>query len=157
GAIAPLAAVANLSGARCAVIGAGGSARAVVFGLLERGARVSLFARNPAKAATLADGFGIAVDHVAALAESDAEIIINTTPIGMMNHNEGESIIPRAAWRNRKIAYDLIYNPLETRFLADARQQGCLTLSGIDMLVAQAALQFEFWTGHKPPVELLRA
>jgi shikimate 5-dehydrogenase len=157
GAIAPLAAVADLHGARCAVIGAGGSARAVVFGLLEGGAHISLFARNPAKAVTLADEFGIAVDHLDALAESDAEIIINTTPIGMTNHNEGESIIPRAVWRNRKIAYDLIYNPPETRFLADARQQGCLTINGIEMLVAQAALQFELWTGDKPPVELLRA
>jgi shikimate dehydrogenase len=157
GAIAPLAAVAELQGARCAVIGAGGSARAVVFGLLERGARVSLFARNPAKAATLADEFGIVVDHIGAIAESDADIMINTTPVGMMNHNEGESIIPRAAWRNRRIAYDLIYNPLETRFLADAHQQGCLLLGGIDMLAAQAALQFELWTGCKSPVELLRA
>ena len=75
----------------------------------------------------------------------------------MTNHNEGESIIPRAAWCNRKIAYDLIYNPLETRFLADARQQGCLTINGIEMLAAQAARQFELWTGEKPPVELLRA
>ncbi|MEN3333215.1 MAG: 3-dehydroquinate dehydratase / shikimate dehydrogenase [Blastocatellia bacterium] len=157
GAIAPLAAITDLQGAPCAVIGAGGSARAVVYGLLERGARVSLFARNPAKAAALADEFGIAVDHLDAIAESDAEIIINTTPVGMMNHNEGESSIPRAAWRNRRIAYDLIYNPLETRFLADAREQSCLTLSGIEMLAAQAARQFELWTGHKPPVELLRA
>jgi 3-dehydroquinate dehydratase/shikimate dehydrogenase len=157
GAIAPLAAIVDLRGARCAVIGAGGSARAVVFGLLERGARVSLFARNPARAAALADEFGIAADHLEAIADSDADIIINTTPVGMMNHNEGESIIPRAAWGNRKIAYDLIYNPLETRFLADARQQGCLPLSGIEMLAAQAARQFELWTDRKPPVELLRA
>jgi 3-dehydroquinate dehydratase/shikimate dehydrogenase len=157
GAIAPLAAITDLQGARCAVIGAGGAARAVVFGLLERGAQVSLLARNPAKAAALADEFGIAVDHLKAIAGSAADIIINTTPLGMANHSEGESIIPRAAWRNRKIAYDLIYNPFETRFLADARQQGCLSLSGIEMLVAQAVRQFELWTGRTPPVELLRA
>lgn len=157
GAIEPLAAITELQGARCAVIGAGGSARAVVFGLLERGARVSLFTRSPAKASALANEFRIAVDQIEAIIESQADIIINTTPVGMMNHSEGESIIPPAAWRNRKIAYDLIYNPLETRFLADARQHGGLTLGGIEMLVAQAALQFELWTGCKPPVELLRA
>jgi shikimate dehydrogenase len=105
----------------------------------------------------LGDEFGVAVDHIEAIKDSDADIIINTTPVGMMNHREGGSIMPRAAWCNRKIAYDLIYNPLETRFLADARQEGCLSLSGIEMLVGQAALQFELWTGRKPPVELLRA
>jgi 3-dehydroquinate dehydratase / shikimate dehydrogenase len=157
GALAPLAATTDLRAARCAVIGAGGSARAVIFGLLERGARVSLFARNPAKAGALADDFAIAVEPIEAIVESDADIIINTTPVGMINHKEGESIIPHAAWRNRKIAYDLIYNPLETRFLADARRQGCVTISGIEMLVAQAERQFELWTGRRPPTDRLRA
>jgi 3-dehydroquinate dehydratase / shikimate dehydrogenase len=157
GVIAPLAAITDLRGARCAVIGAGGSARAVVFGLLECGAEVSVFARDPVKAAVLANEFGIAVSPLEAIADSDAEIIINTTPVGMVNHHEGQSIIPRAAWRNRKIAYDLIYNPLETRFLADAREQGCTALCGIEMLAAQAARQFELWTGRKPPVDLMRA
>ena len=157
GVIAPLAAVTDLRGARCAVIGAGGSARAVVFGLLERGARVAVFARNPAKAAALADEFGVAIAPIEAIGDSDAEIIINTTPVGMVNHQEGQSVILRTAWRNRRVAYDLIYNPLETRFLADARAQGCIALSGIEMLAAQAARQFEVWTGRKPSVGLMRA
>jgi 3-dehydroquinate dehydratase / shikimate dehydrogenase len=157
GAIAPLASATDLYRAHCAIIGAGGSARAVVFGLLERGARVSLFTRNPEKARALADEFHIAVDSIEAIFNSDAEIVINTTPVGMRHHDEGQSIIPLAAWRNRRIAYDLIYNPLETRFLADARQAGCATLSGIEMLVAQAARQFELWTGRIPPIDLLRA
>lgn len=157
GAIAPLAAVTDLRGSRCAVIGAGGSARAVVFGLLESGARVALYARDPAKASRLADEFGVTVDPIEAVAESDAGVIINTTPVGMLKHEEGHSVIPRAAWRQAVIAYDLVYNPLETRFLADARQQGCMVLSGIEMLVAQAARQFELWTGRKPSIERMRA
>ena len=58
--------------------------------------------------------------------------------------------------RDRKIAYDLVYNPLDTRFLSDARAEGCQTIGGLDMLVAQAALQFELWTGIKPPIDAMR-
>ena len=58
--------------------------------------------------------------------------------------------------RNRTAAYDLVYNPLETRFLQDARSMGCLTISGIEMLVAQAVVQFELWTGKKAPADLMR-
>ncbi|HKQ08761.1 MAG TPA: shikimate dehydrogenase [Blastocatellia bacterium] len=157
GAMAPLEAVTDLRQARCAVIGTGGSARALVFGLRERGARVTLFARNPAKAAALANEFDLAAHPVESLATSDAEIIINTTPVGMLNHDEGTSLVRRDVWADRKIAYDLIYNPPETRFLADARLHGCVTINGVEMLAAQAARQFELWTGRKPPIEVLRA
>ena len=157
GAMAPLDAVIDLREARCAVIGAGGAARAVVFGLCERGARVTLFARDPAKAGALAREFNVAVDSIEAIAASDADIIINTTPIGMLSHDEGTSVVPAGVWAGRKIAYDLIYNPRETRFLSEARRQGCLTINGVEMLVAQAARQFELWTGHEPPVEVMRA
>src|SRR5205085_754254 len=138
------------------VIGAGGSARAVVFGLLERGAQVTIFARDMNKAAALADEFGVQVNPIAAVGESDAAVIINTTPVGMSSHDEGASVIPAEAWRGRRIAYDLVYNPLETRFLADARRHGCQTLSGVEMLVAQAARQFELWTGRLPSLETMR-
>jgi shikimate dehydrogenase len=156
GAIAPLAALTDLRATRCAVIGAGGSARAVVFGLLERGARVTIFARDVNRAAALADEFGVEVHNIAAFGESEVEIIINTTPVGMSRHDEGASVIPAEAWRGRRIAYDLVYNPLETQFLADARRMGCQVLSGIEMLVAQAARQFELWTGRQAPTETMR-
>jgi shikimate 5-dehydrogenase len=82
--------------------------------------------------------------------------VINTTPIGMRGHNENASPVPRAFLRNRIAAYDLVYNPIETRFLQDARRMGCLTISGIEMLVAQAGVQFELWTGKKAPLDLMR-
>jgi shikimate 5-dehydrogenase len=81
---------------------------------------------------------------------------MNTTPVGMRGHSEGLSPVPRASLRGRRVAYDLVYNPLETRFLTDAREEGCITISGLDMLVAQAALQFELWTGKNPPLDLMR-
>jgi shikimate 5-dehydrogenase len=138
------------------VIGAGGSARAVIRGLLERGARVRVFARNPQKADSLSGSFGVAVSPIESLASSDVRVVINTTPVGMRGHSEGSSPVPIEALQRRLIAYDLVYTPLETQFLIDARAAGCKTVSGIEMLIAQAALQFELWTGRKPPIDAMR-
>lgn len=156
GAMEPLERALALAGARCAVIGSGGAARAVIYGLLERGARVQVFARSPESARSLVDSFGVSVSTIDALQSSDAEIVINTTPIGMRGHREGSSPVTKDSLRGRRAAYDLVYNPMETRFLADAREEGCKTISGLDMLVAQAALQFELWTGQPPSIEVMR-
>lgn len=157
GAMEPLERVLSVAGAHCAVIGAGGAARAVIYGLLERGARVEVFARNPEKARDMADSFGVSVSTIDALQSNDAKVVINTTPIGMRGHSEGSSPITRDSLRGRRVAYDLVYNPLETRFLADAREAGCTTISGLEMLVAQAALQFELWTGQPASIEVMRS
>lgn len=156
GAMEPLERVQPLAGAQCAVIGAGGAARAVIYGLLERGARVQVFARSPEKARELVDSFGVSVSTIESLESSDAEIVINTTPIGMRGHSEGTSPVTKDSLRGRRVAYDLVYNPMETRFLTDAREEGCILIGGLDMLVAQAALQFELWTGHKAPIDAMR-
>lgn len=156
GAMEPLERACSLVGESCAVIGAGGAARAVIYGMLQRGARVSVFARNPERARSLSQGFGVTVESIQSLASSDARVIVNTTPVGMRGYGEGLSPVPREALRGRFVAYDLVYNPLETRFLADARAEGCRTVSGLEMLVAQAVLQFELWSGHKPPIEQMR-
>jgi 3-dehydroquinate dehydratase/shikimate dehydrogenase len=157
GAMKPLESLCTLEGASCGVIGAGGAARAVVYGLIERNARVSLFARDTMRATALAAAFNIPVFPIDALEASDVQILINTTPVGMKGHIEDSSPVSREAFRNRQIAYDLVYNPIETRFLKEAREEGCQTISGIEMLIAQAALQFELWTGCRPPVDLMRA
>ena len=156
GAMKPLEKLCALKNASCGVIGAGGAARAVVNGLIERGAKISLFARGLTKAGALAESFNIPVFPVESLEASDVRIVINTTPVGMKHHSENSSPVPRSALRNRQIAYDLVYNPLETRFLKEAREAGCQTISGVEMLIAQAALQFELWTGRRPPVDLMR-
>jgi shikimate dehydrogenase len=145
-----------LQGESCAVIGAGGAARAVVYGLIKRGARVSVFARDPVKASALAERFSVSVFPLEAFSESDAAVIINTTPVGMHGHHEGSSPVPRQSLRGRRVAYDLVYNPLDTQFLIDARAEGCRTISGTEMLLAQAALQFELWTGQEAPIDAMR-
>lgn len=156
GAMEPLERVLPLAGESCAVIGAGGAARAVIFGLIERDARVQVFARNPLRASEVTDSFGVKVSPFESLESSNAQIVINTTPIGMRGHSEGSSPVPRSALAGRAVAYDLVYNPLDTRFLIDARAAGCRTIDGLEMLVAQAALQFELWTGRKPPIDAMR-
>lgn len=156
GSMEPLQRVCTLAGESCGVIGAGGAARAVIHGLVERGARVSVFARNPETSRALTEAFDVSVSPLASLEASDVSVVINTTPVGMRGLGEGSSPVPRAWMRDRRIAYDLVYNPLETRFLADARAEGCQTIGGLDMLVAQAALQFELWTGRQAPIDVMR-
>jgi len=155
GAIAPLERVCALEGRLCGVIGAGGAARAVVYGLLSRGARVTVFTRDPKKGAALGESFGVEVEPLASLESSEVEIVINTTPVGMRGHSEGTSPVSRSALRGRRVVYDLIYTPLETRFLADAKAEDCQMINGLEMLAVQAEAQFELWTGRKPPDSLM--
>lgn len=156
GAIAPLEKICELSYKNCAVIGAGGAARAVIYGLLERGAKTSVFARDMQKVQQLADDFAIEILPLETIAAHKADILINTTPIGMLGHSEAQSVVPKESLNNFPIVYDLVYNPLETHLLREAKEVGCATVSGLDMLIEQARLQFEFWTGQKPSAELMR-
>jgi shikimate 5-dehydrogenase len=94
---------------------------------------------------------------IESLVSKDGAILINTTPVGLRGHSEDSSPVPPEALKGRGIVYDLVYNPLQTRLLLEARQAGCRTISGLDMLVAQAALQFEIWTGQHAPIETMRS
>ncbi len=156
GAMEPLERMIPLAGQSCGVIGAGGAARAVIYGLLERGARVTVFARDPQKARPISEWCGAPVAPIESLEASDVRVVINVSPVGMRGHSEGSSPVPRSALAGRRIAYDLVYNPIDTRFLIDARAEGCRTISGLEMLVAQAGFQFELWTGKKPPLDVMR-
>jgi 3-dehydroquinate dehydratase/shikimate dehydrogenase len=156
GAIEPLERITQLNDESCAVLGAGGAARAVIHGLIARGASVNVFARNLERVSELAARFDVPVSPIEKLASCDAQIVINATPIGMRGYSEGDSPVPKEWLRGRRIAYDLVYNPRVTRFLCDAKEQGCITIGGLEMLVAQAALQFELWTGQKPPLDAMR-
>lgn len=154
GAMKPLEVLIELRDARVAVIGAGGAARAICYGLSERGAQVTVFARNQNKAQMLADEFSA---HAALIENFDGktDIVINCTPLGMQGHDEGTSPLSAERLNGVKLVYDLIYNPVETALLKDARTAGCQTLSGLAMLIGQAAEQFRLWTGQDAPVELM--
>ncbi|MEA2830771.1 MAG: shikimate dehydrogenase [Bradyrhizobium sp.] len=137
------------------VLGAGGSSRAVVFGLLERGVRrVHLANRTVERARTLADQFGAAVYPVAWETIGDllprAGLLVNTTSLGM--HGQPELAVEVSPLPSHAVVADLVYAPLETPLLAAARAQGLKTADGLGMLLHQAVRGFELWFGQRPEV-----
>ena len=147
----------SLAGVRCAVIGAGGAARAVLWALNQEDASVSVFSRDPAKAESVARQFNAESKSLSEADLSSFEIVINATPLGMRGKNQDETPATLPQLRGVRLAYDLVYNPPETRFLAEARAAGCDTLGGLEMLLAQAFQQFKLWTGKQPNRETMRA
>ncbi len=154
GAMKPLEEMIRLRGARVAVIGAGGSARAICYGLSQRGAEVTIFARDLRKAQPLANEFNAKLAALDAFS-GDTDIVINCTPLGMLHHSEGQSPLSAESLQSVKLVYDLIYTPEETALLRDAKAAGCQALGGLAMLVGQASEQFRLWTGLEAPVDLM--
>jgi shikimate dehydrogenase len=137
------------------VLGAGGSSRAVVFGLVERGVkRVHLANRTIDRARALADQFGANVHPVAWDAIDDllprAGLLVNTTSLGM--HDQPALEIDTGRLPSQAIVADLVYVPLETPLLAAARKRGLKTADGLGMLLHQAVRGFELWFGQRPEV-----
>ena len=158
GFIAPLRnAFGSLQGARCALIGAGGGARGALWALRSEGAQVTLFVRDPDKARPVADEFGVAYQQLAGARFDSCDIVINATPLGTRGERAEQTPATAAQLGGVRLAYDLVYNPTETRFLREARAAGCETLSGLEMLIAQAVEQFKLWTGRDPNAEIMRA
>jgi 3-dehydroquinate dehydratase/shikimate dehydrogenase len=155
GIVGPLEKRMPLKGARVLVLGAGGSARAAVFGLREKGAEVHILNRTPDTAATLAKQSGAKVFKRESFTHktnpASFDIIINTTPVGMAG-NKGAPILTADELR-AKIVFDLVYNPADTPLIRMARQQGLTVITGVEMFVMQGARQFEIWTGKPAPEE----
>ena len=147
----------SLQGARCAIIGAGGGARAALWALRNEGAQVALFVRDPDKARLVSEEFEIDSYPVSAASFAGFDIVVNATPLGTRGDREHDTAATADQFRGVRLAYDLVYNPVETRFLREARAAGCETLGGIEMLLAQAVEQFKLWMGNDPDVEVMRA
>jgi 3-dehydroquinate dehydratase/shikimate dehydrogenase len=158
GFIRPLTkALGDLSGARVSVVGAGGAARACVYALKREGADVTLLVRDPQKASALADEFDVAVEELTNAVEPLAtDILVNATPLGTRGSAENETIATADAMLGVKLVCDLVYNPIETRLLREAKLAGARTVGGLDMLIAQGAKQFEIWSGQAAPLETMR-
>ncbi len=152
GLIKPLAQkFSELRSARCAVVGAGGAARAALWGLRQEGAELTVFARNTEKAEVLAEKFGAAWETLGEASFDGFDVVINSTPLGTVGQFEAETPATARQLRGARWAYDLVYNPTETLFLREAKEAGCETLGGLPMLIAQAAEQFRLWTGADAP------
>jgi 3-dehydroquinate dehydratase/shikimate dehydrogenase len=154
GFMAPLVARGEaFQGLRATVLGAGGAARSVAMALRQAGADVTIVARRHAQAADVAARSDA---HAAKWPPSPGswDLLVNATPVGTTPAID-ESPIP-AALIGGRLVYDLVYNPPRTQLLADAVGRGCEVIGGLDMLVAQAAAQFRWWTGAEPPETAMR-
>ena len=168
GFLAPLEAhAAQVRGAEALIFGAGGAARAVCYALLRTyaPARLTLAVRSPEKAEALAAGFA---EHdargalrVVPLAEASpavraAALLVNATPLGMHPRTGDTPWAHEADFSEGQLAYDLVYNPRQTRFLQEAAARGATPLGGLEMLIGQAAASYRQWTGRAMPVEVVR-
>jgi shikimate dehydrogenase len=157
----------SLEGKNILMLGAGGAARAIAFTLALKGgaAKLTILDINEGMlhglATDLKGGTQASIES-AGLSDSSlakglgqADVIINCTPIGM-HPKEGVSLVPVDHFRPGQVVFDVVYTPLETRLLADARSRGLKVISGVEMFINQAALQFGHFTGVEPPIELMR-
>jgi len=153
GFLAPLKDRVPLRGARVAVLGSGGSARAVAAALTSSQAQVTIYARNSVQASEIATTTSCAAAPLPPEPKS-WDLLVNCTPVGM-HPNVDETPIDASLLTGRYV-YDLVYNPTNTRLLREAKDAGCQTIGGLEMLVAQAAEPFEWWTGRKPLTGIMR-
>lgn len=131
------------------VLGAGGAARAAVVGFRELGIPDIMIAnRTPGKARTIADELSVRAVAWEARMDQGAGIVCNTTPLGMSGDLVNATPWDPARFEPGMIAYDIVYNPLRTRFLREAGAAGCRTVSGLEMFLHQGLAQFRLWTGR---------
>ena len=160
----------EVEGRDCLLLGAGGSARAVAYGLAKAGGRVQVLARRPEQAQALVEAIGPQVagrrgwlngwplaELETAVSHTTAPLIVNTTPLGMSPQAD------RSPWPDDlplppgAFVYDLVYNPATTQFMRQAAAQGCQTANGLGMLLWQGAQAFHLWTGYTPDTAIMRA
>ncbi|MEX2685077.1 MAG: shikimate dehydrogenase [Candidatus Sigynarchaeota archaeon] len=153
---------------KVAVLGVGGAARAVGFALAREGASVQFLYRSEDASMALELARDIKIFFPSApvdtvlmngasieMACRESNILVNATPIGMHPRSD-ETLVDRHFLQDKLCVFDVVYNPLETRLIKDAKAAGCKVVLGIDMLVYQGAMAFEWWTGKEPPVDVMR-
>ena len=145
----------QLNGIPVAVLGAGGVARAAVAGLTDAGARVTIYNRTISRAEKLAAEFGCDFAGLDKLPTINAKLLINCTSIGM-HPNINETPMPKEYLKSDMVVFDTIYNPAETLLLKQAKEAGCQTISGLDMFLNQALVQFKLFTGTDANPDLVR-
>jgi shikimate dehydrogenase len=138
------------------VLGAGGASRGVCWALQQAGAQVHLWNRSPARARQLCNEFGLNFVSDIDLEQSvrASSLLVNTTSVGLDNPLESplpDSVLPNSGW-----VCDIVYRPLETKLLKDARARGLTGIDGLGMLVHQGALALNAWTGRDAPVDVMR-
>jgi shikimate dehydrogenase len=140
------------------VLGAGGSARAVVYALLNDGWKVTIAARRIEQVKSISTQFKniTAIElNFQTFKPSTFNLFVNTTPVGMIPNMDQSPLPENLSLPSNTFIYDLVYNRRETKLVKDARAQGLSAATGLGMLIEQAALAFEIWTGRNPPRDIL--
>ncbi|MDO4557939.1 MAG: shikimate dehydrogenase [Planctomycetia bacterium] len=144
-----------LEGRRILVMGAGGVSRAICYGLARRRAKVTVANRTLRRAQELAAKFGLEVVDWDKRNQGEYDMIVNATPIGM--HPNVNDTPYQADWLNpAMVVFDTVYTPENTMLIKNAQRRGCTTITGVDMFVRQAALQFRYFTQHNAPLDVMR-
>ncbi|MDQ1335313.1 MAG: Shikimate dehydrogenase [Thermodesulfobacteriota bacterium] len=141
----------EVPGKTCILVGAGGAARAIGFILKQKGIAVTVVSRSRHTGGGLARSLGCKFIPLEDIGSSEGDILIQTTPVGMWPHMD-QCLVPERVLRVGMVVMDIVYRPSETRLLRIARARGCTTISGVQMLIHQAAEQFRLWTGIDPPL-----
>jgi len=144
----------GLSGRSCLIVGAGGAARAIGFSLKERGVHLTIANRSTGRGQNLADSLECPFVPLKEMEVVQADLLIQTTPVGMFPLDEKCIIVPEAL-KKGMVVMDIVYNPLETKLLTMARDRGCLTIDGLSMFIHQGAQQFKLWTGLEAPLSAM--
>ncbi len=145
----------TLPGRKVVILGAGGSARAIGFGLMEKGADFLLVSRTESRGRALADELNCRWMPLTETEAISGDILINATSVGMVPKIES-SPVPDSVLAQFQVVMDIVYAPLKTRLLMAAEKAGCESINGLEMLLYQGVAQFGMWTGVKAPVDVMR-
>ena len=138
------------------IVGAGGTAKAIGYGVYEKGAKITVtYNRDKEKGIRLGSELKAKVVSIQDVDKEEIDVLINCSPVGMSPNLE-ETPVPSRCLRKGMIVFDSVYNPIETRLIREARVSGCVTISGVELFVNQAVGQFELWTGQKAPTDIMR-
>jgi len=160
GALEALEEKVRLKGKKVVLLGAGGAGRAIGFGLKERNCQLIVANRSRDRGEALSRELKCYFLPMSSLVkmkagELQADVVINTTSLGMVPR-ERETPIPKKLLRKGMMVMDIVYDPLQTKLLREAKEKGCLTINGLEMFVHQGAAQFEIWTGRRPDLKQIR-
>ncbi len=155
GAIHALEEKTTIEGKKVLLLGAGGAARAIGYGIQDRGGLLTIANILEDEGRTLAGELGVRYHHLSEFHSLAYDILINSTPVGMSPDTESMPVRPEDVKPDR-VVMDIIYNPLKTKLLLEAEKKGCRIVDGAAMFVYQGVAQFEMWTGRTAPVSLMR-
>jgi shikimate dehydrogenase len=155
GALRALSDKIDIKAKKVAIVGAGGAARAIGFGIKSEGGRVTILNRSKQNGEQLSKELNAGFVPLSEAKKLDCDILINATPVGMTPQVD-DICLPKAVLNKNMLVMDIVYTPLKTKLLLEAGKIGCACIDGLSMFVYQGAEQFALWTGQNAPVDIMR-